>query len=91
MTIKIVTATDSSPILTMGFPRDREEKEKRGITFIFTLYRPRDGETVMVDQISENIDIFSEYLAASFHIFSKFNIHQKEWLDHSNKTYKEAR
>ena len=64
----------------------------QGNTFIFTLYRPQNDGVHVFQKIAENIDsILLDYPFASFHIFGDFNVHNKEWLIHSNKTSSEGR
>lgn len=102
MTIKIVTAMNSAPML----PCDRDQKNEDSnfsclcfcrllvysTTFIFTLYHPQDDRTVMFNKITEIIDnTLTESPSARFPIFGDFTIHHKEWLIHSNKNDEEGR
>lgn len=51
------------------------------MSFVFTVF---DDGIAMFDSIAEKIDdTFSVHPSVSIHIYGDFNIHHKEWLDHS--------
>ena len=60
--------------------------------FIFALYRPHNSGVTIFKSISEQIDhILSAHPSANIHICGDFNVHNVEWLAHSNKTDDEGR
>ena len=61
-------------------------------TFVFALYRPQADGVAVLERIAGMIDgILSEHPSANIHICGDFNIHNEEWLVHSNKTDVEGR
>ena len=61
-------------------------------SFIFALYRPQSDGVTVLERIGDKIDgILSEFPSANIHICGDFNVHNEEWLVHSNKTDAEGR
>lgn len=61
-------------------------------TFLFVLNRSQNDMQVLIDRISDRFhNIFTEFPSVSVHICGEFNIQNKDWLVHSNKTDEEGR